>query len=459
MVLESVRRWVKWVNQCGADGSGMIMAVFLLALLTAIGVALLFLSQTEMRLSDTDRARKQTFFLAEAGLEAGREQLRQQNMVSGNWTLDDELDTAAGSNDTIEFDSSTIRPIYDANGVPTGFTGTGDDVALQPLTAFGDGWFAAFLTNDVGDGPTLQTDTNERVLITAVGVGRNNSFDIVQAVVGPELLMPLPPAAITMLGPTPDFNDMDDDSSSGGAVHSGDDCNGAGIPGIAAPVVGAVGAAAEATAETGMNIGGEEGGSTYTSSTYNGASTFADLTDPTEPTVLTSLGPIDADWTNCTSVQQILSTLQGAADYFCDERGGDTCVVPATTSSSITFIDGDLNVPAAGDGILVVTGTVDFGDHDWNGIILAVGEGIMIRQGDHASHSGAAVVADISGPDGVFGTGDDCTGGTGGFDTAQYTISAGDEEEGGSARTTYCTNDMLPFFAGARQKVETFRER
>ena len=58
------------------------------------------------------------------------------------------LIAAAGLNGAIDFDPDAILPVYDSNGDLTGFTGFGDDRPLVAATAFGEGWYAAFLTND-----------------------------------------------------------------------------------------------------------------------------------------------------------------------------------------------------------------------------------------------------------------------------------------------------------------------
>ncbi len=440
----------------GSRGSGLVMAIFIMALLTTLGISLLFMSQNEMKMTDVDRARKKTFFLAESGLEAAREQLNQLNIASGTADLDDELAGVTGPNAGIDLlDGSALAPIYDGNGNVTGISGAGDDTPLQPLTAFGDGWFAAYLTNDAGDGVVALTDNNERVMITAIGIGPRQSVEVVQAIVVPDHLFPMPPAAITLLGPSPNFQQLSN-SADGDRRLVGTDCDGSGgIPGLRAPVVGAIGSAAEAQAETGM--GTPE--TTYVSGTNSGTTAFADVTDASEPTVATSLGVIDAEWTDCAAVQNMLADLESAADYVCDERGGEICVQPATSATSVTFIDGDFQPTSNGAGVLVVTGTLTV-VVSWNGVLLAIGEGNFSRSGsNHKSTSGASVVADIAGPDSIYGTADDCTGGSGGFTTASYVTNLGGHEDDNVTPTVYCTDDILPIYSLSGQKVASFAQR
>lgn len=443
-------------DEHGSRGSGLVMAIFVMALLTTLGISLLFMSQNEMKMTDVDRARKKTFFLAESGLEAAREQLRQLNVASGTADLDDELAGVTGSNGNINMlDGSALAPIYDGNGNVTGISGAGDDTPLQPLTAFGDGWFAAYLTNDAGDGVAALADNNERVMITAIGIGPRQSVEVVQAIVVPDHLFPMPPAAITLLGPSPNFQQLSGHLD-GNKRFVGTDCDGSGgIPGLRAPVVGAIGSAAEAQAEIGMGTPD----TTYVSGFNSGITAFADVTDASEPTVVTSLGVIDVEWTDCAAVQNILAELESAADYVCDERGGEICVQPATSPTSVIFVDGNFQPTADGQGVLAVTGTLSV-VVSWDGVLLAVGEGIFSRTGSNQkANRGASVVADIAGPDNIYSTADDCTGGSGGFNPASYITNLNGNVVDNVTPTVYCTDDILPIYTLSGQKVASFAQR
>ncbi len=188
------------MNHRRDSGSALVMAIFVLALLSSMGVALLFLSSNEVKMSQADMRSKQVFYLAEAGLEAGRASLL---VLNGAGSFSDDLAIYAGTNGTLDFDADALQVTYDTDGNVTGLTGYGDDVPLIDATAFGGGWYAAFLTNDAING-TATGDTNNRVVMTGVGLDSNNSVEIVQAVITRELV--IPPAAITLLGPTPSFS-------------------------------------------------------------------------------------------------------------------------------------------------------------------------------------------------------------------------------------------------------------
>ena len=86
--------------------------------------------------------------------------------------------------------------------------------------------------------------------------------------------------------------------------------------------------------------------------------------------------------------------------------------------------------------MLLVTGSLTMhGAADWSGLIMVIGEGQFLRNGaGNGQILGGVMVADIAGPDDIYGTVDDCTGGVGGYDSATF-----DESGGGTGDTIYCT--------------------
>jgi len=108
-------------------GSALVMAIFVLVLLTAMGAALLFVSENEMKTGQVDLRSKTVFYASEAGLEDARETLRVVNLAGVNAALrssfNDELTAASGANATINFDPAALKPVFDSNGDATGFTG------------------------------------------------------------------------------------------------------------------------------------------------------------------------------------------------------------------------------------------------------------------------------------------------------------------------------------------------
>jgi hypothetical protein len=85
---------------------------------------------------------------------------------------------------------------------------------------------------------------------------------------------------------------------------------------------------------------------------------------------------------------------------------------------------------------------------------MVVGEGKIIRSGGGSGHSyGAIVVADIAGPDKIYGNADDCTGGTNGFGAPSYAISGG-----GTHDHVYCSQAIGVSMNKLPAKVAQFRE-
>jgi hypothetical protein len=417
-------------------GSALVMAVFVLALLSATGIALMFMSRTEVRASEADMRSKQVYYLAEAGMEAGRATLL---ILNGAGPFSDDLATYAGVDGALDFDPDSLQATYDSDGDVTGLTGYGDDVPLINPTVFGDGWYAAFMTNDAVNG-TSPNDTNDRVVITGIGMSANNSIEIVQAVILRDVV--IPPAAITLLGPTPSFVG----GQSNPKEYVGEDCDGVGgVPNLFAPIVGVVDAAAEALVESG--IGSD---TAYNSGPYVGEDTFADLSDPTESTYG---GPMDPIWTDCQELHDLVEKIRTSADVVC--TNGSSCTLPTPAPDNVIFVDDDYHINADGAGLLLVTGALTTnGGVVWSGMLWAIGTGEYQRSGGGTGEiSGSIMVADIAGPDGVYGNSDDCTGGVGGFGIATF-----DENGGGTGTTMYCTDDIMNALPALPYELDEFRQ-
>lgn len=415
-------------------GSAMVMAIFVLFLLTTLGVSLLFLSQNEQKMSRASQTTQQAFYMAEAGLEAARISLY---LANGQDEFTQELDAAKGGNTTMDLlDPDAIMPIFDSAGALTGLTGVGDDqplMAITPLVVGGGtrGWYAAFLTNDPAEGRGA-ADTDDRVSIVAVGAGPDRSFEVVEAIIERGVRVPLiPPATITLLGPPP----VIDTGTSNRKIYIGDDCGGnpPGIPGYYAPVVGAVGSAGEAAADAAVNKN-----PTYEAGGYEDEEVFVDVTDPSEDASV-HVGALPSEWMTCETWQGVLAELRREATYYCAD--GSSCSFSSASAGDLVFIDDDYTLQPTGSGAatLVITGTFTRrGNASWSGLVVAVGEGQYVTSGGgNGTVSGALIIADIAGPDNEYGTEDDCTGGDGGFANGGY-----DESGGGTSTFVYCTADI-----------------
>lgn len=427
-------------------GSALVMALFVMTLLAGMGIALLSVSETEMKTSKVDHRVKQVFFVAEAGLEDGRETLRVVNLsdvtAADRLTFDDELVSAAGADGVIDFNPATVRPVYATDGSVVAFTGYDDDVPLRAVTAFGDGRYAAFLTNDAIDGRADPDDSNDRVVITAIGTGPSGAVEVVQAIVERDSFPDLP-ATITIIGPSANF----DGGKSAAKDYTGNDCAG-GIPGLAVPVIGVIGSAAEVSAEAGVHKP-----SSYTSGGSTGLETVSNVD-----------GLIDPSWKNCSYLSDLARQVRAAADIVGNASTSNSAL-GTSVDPRIVFINGDYTVGGGynGAGLLWVTGTLTFnGNAAWSGLIFTVGKGSFQRSGGgNGKILGANLVANISGPDGVLWTADDCSGpdGTKGTTDDGVAIGTYDNAGGGNGLTGYCSSAI----AGAQNEfpftIVGFRQR
>ncbi len=287
----------------------------------------------------------------------------------------------------------------------------------------------AYLTNDPLETTQATTDANDRVMLTGVGIGTDRSMEVVQAIVEPrKYLPPIPPAAITLLGETaPYFAN----GSSNAQSHTGNDCGVAGGPYV--PIVGAVTSSGRAQIQSDAS---RLDAAHFTSGPHGGPGTIGNLDDPADPVV--GGNTIDTFWLDCAALQQMVLGLINDADYYCNT---DTmsCSPPAMSAGQITVIDGDFSTNTDSAGILLVTGELTYrGNTQWNGIVLAIGEGRILRNGGGGGRpAGGVVIANIDpsvgGP--YSNKGDWCTGaGSDGFGQAQYHTNGG-----GNPEVMYCS--------------------
>jgi hypothetical protein len=131
------------------------------------------------------------------------------------------------------------------------------------------------------------------------------------------------------------------------------------------------------------------------------------------------------------------------------------------TASTTAFIDGDFRVDCEyeGYGMLAVTGALDFpASASWHGILWVVGKGefYRVKKDGYGNIIGATVVANIAGPDKKYGTADDCTGGTNGFDSVTF-----EEYEKAKGTTNYCSVDIDLADPGFKEptRQRSFRQR
>jgi len=440
-------------------GSGMLMAIFVLFLVTTMGVALLFLSRTEVQLSQADGRNKVAYYYSEAGLEKARALVHYANIHNGGdiQYFDEELAAVTGFDGVLDFDVNNLTATFDSSGNLTGLGGYNDDDAAFALTGISTGWHAAFLTNDPAEAGGIHdlNDTNKKVMLTGIGTGPDRSLEIVQAIVERVDLYPVPPAAITILGEpncAPNcavFNGGASNAKDYIGDDTGSHCPG-GTPGLYVPVIGVVG-----SNSTGSVAPGVVKPLTYASGPDSGTDTIDDISDNPG---------LDPTWTDCDLLIDLAQEILDAADVV-GNAATPNADIGTTVDPKITYIDGDYVVGPGfdGAGILLVTGQLDFhGRASWQGIIMVLGKGDYLRNGSgNGLISGGVVVADIAGPDRVLYTGDDCAGeddtlGTSDDGIAQSTYNV---TGGGTGETAYCSAYLLHWQAMKPLVITSFLQR
>jgi len=374
---------------CGNE-KGIVLAVVLmfLAILAAMGSVTVVMTRAEIKTGDNYKNSEQAFFLAQAGAEHAREQLRALNAASTDKSsYSDELVNVAGT-----------------NGLLDGYISGTDDVPLINSGSLTEGSYTVYLTNDSDDGLLNQADTNSIVTLTSVATGPNGSKATIEITVANfEIFTFTPPSPITLVGPGANFIGNESNAKD---LYGDDQCATDPI-GVTRPVV----AVSHPT-----DVGNVQAAiSNSKPATYHARnSTGGAVTAETDPDLIATTIPASAMTTlNVNDLNELVNTIANAADRVAPGGTSASSVyVGAPGDTQVVVVNGDFHLNDDGAGILVVTGELTFnGNIDFDGIIFVIGEGSMVRNGGGIGNiSGGILVANTSGPDGIPGTVDDVLG-------------------------------------------------
>jgi len=149
------------IRKGNEDGFILIAALVLLVTLTLVGTTAHIITSTDIKIGGNFRESQEAFQVAMAGAEHGREVLRTLNQASTDTdSFSDELAARVGGNAILE-----------------GYVSGTDDVPLVSSATIGGFTYDVFLTNDLAEGSTIQTDSNNRVRITSVVTDSTNAFN------------------------------------------------------------------------------------------------------------------------------------------------------------------------------------------------------------------------------------------------------------------------------------------
>jgi Tfp pilus assembly protein PilX len=359
----------------GEKGIALVTAILLLVILSVIGIIAVNVTNVNTKITSNLKTSKVAFYLAEAGIERARELLRTQ--LVGGTTLSAMLVTAANG-----------YPLRDCTTAAC-FFGSGNRPFVA-TTSLGTGSFTVYLTNDSTDGVTSTTDTNGTVTLTSIGSGPDNAESIVQVTTtkGGGINLPNLPGAITLAGPDTSF-------SKGSS-------NEANIGGGSNPAVAVNSAASQNTVVNDITSSPDR------SSNWTGTGG--------SPSVQNLV--LGSPWDSIPDLQKLYTQLQAGAHFTSTSASGFT--YGTSSDQKIVVIDGDLTIgPVSGAGIILCTGTLTInGNFNYNGIILAIGSGRIVRSGGGSGAiSGGIYAANIMGADGLINTADDSFGNTS-YDTS-----------------------------------------
>jgi len=339
-------------------GMVLVVGLLLVAVLMILGTTAVLMSTTDIKISSNYKSGSQAFYIAEAGLERARGQLKTDLSGSDTSTLvqtalSQKLAASAGTN-------SVLSNSNDSANFYTGGTFLTDDVPYITTTSFGGGTYRVYLTNDVLNtgGVTSTTDTNQRVTLTSFGFGPNNSRAVVQQVVEKIVLPPLP-GAIVLPGPN--------------VIFDGANSNASGVSGGTKSAISLTSTTAETAVQTNL-AGPPDRTSNYTCTT--------------PPCINNDSATIDPTWTSVAGIEGLYNTLASMSGTITLGSPGTTTTLTAeqvgtTTDRKIVVVNGNAILgPVNGAGILVVTGQLTLsGDFNYHGLVMCIGQGSLFRTG------------------------------------------------------------------------------
>ncbi len=419
-------------SACGNE-KGIVLAVVLmfLAILAAMGSITVVMTRAEIKTGDNYKNTEYAFFLAQAGAEHAREQLRVINAASANkGSFSDELADSAG-----------------LNGLLDGYVAGSDDVPLINSGSLTKGSYTVYLTNDSNDGLFNLTDTNKTVTLTSVATGPNGSKATVEITVAIFDIF-TPPSPITLVGPGANFIGNESNAKD---LFSDDQC-GTDPIGVTRPVVAMshladlpnVQAAIATSKPARYFARNTTGGQVDAETDPDYISTTID--NSTLTIILTNYG---VDIMNADDLNAMVKAMEKAADTVAPGGTSASSVyVGAPGDTQVVVVKGDFNLNADGAGILVVTGQLVFqGNIDYEGMIFVIGEGSMVRAGGGTNTiRGGIFIANTVGPDSIMHTGDDALG--------PPTYNTGG---GGASNVHYCSTAMEQALIDVPPRTIAFR--
>jgi Tfp pilus assembly protein PilX len=438
--------------QTSERGIALLIAIFMLLLLSAVIAGMLIMSSTETTVSANFRDEQTAFFASRAGIEEVRDRLRTAAPNSLSGSLPTALPGATNgvlyvtnpsSGETVAPwlttgtnypDDEICKEVTCTSGVPAGTwyvptQSASTSYAATPILPWK--WVRVMAkSNKSSTGATRVTSvdgttsgnrvcfngSNEVVTtaascsaanvtykpvyeLTALAVTASGSRRMIQYEIS-QTAFPTLPGAMIFDGPSPTYNAPNSNAFgvSGNDANLGMLGNGTGCPaspGAAQPAVGGF----DNTSVTTLT------GAIPKPAKYTGAGG-----SPSVQNVSSNLGKLNT----VDGLQALVDSITAAADPANIYTGNTSSLTNPGTGSApvINVVKGDLSIGGgfSGAGILLVTGTLTMsGNPNYTGIILVIGKGVFIKNGGgNGTMDGAILVANMNDSSGTpipLGTG------------------------------------------------------
>ena len=415
-------------------GVALIIALLVLMLITAVGIGMIVMSNTETNVSANFRDEQTAYFAAKAGIEEVRDRLR---AGAANSLL---LPTTLGS--TLPGAPSgilyVINPLGSETVAPWDFAHSNyvDDELVKELNCTGTAptgsWWVPVVptaSTSYASSPILQwkwvrvmekinksdtgctrvtsvdgttngnrvcwTGSNEvTTLLTSCNAANANYMPVYEltslAVTssGSRRMMqyevaqnafPAIPGAFVFDGSNPSFNPPNSGaftvSGADTNVHPGNAINGVTCPvPVNQPALGSFDNPATSTLTTAVS------GPPDRSGQYTSAIPYASV-----PAVANVYSTMSTDSVNLTTVdglttfKNMIVTAAGPNVY---PNGTVPTNMGTPSSPVVNVVNGDVSITGSGAGVLLVTGQLTMsGNFSWDGLILAIGEGAILKNG------------------------------------------------------------------------------
>jgi hypothetical protein len=416
-------------------GVALLIAIFTLLLIGVVAVSLIVAAGTESALSGNYRSSTRAYYAAVGGLEEGRGRLLPRNSDYFNATFpsfippigtpplalrqvryivnpqglenvlaaypDVEYDSEFGAGSLAAATVKTIASVSTAAGIP------GALYKWVRINAITEASINLDVNGDhVKDATTplffngaslnLTSTGNQTLEVTSLAVLPDGTQKLLQYVVAPVQFNMNFPAAVTVAGT---YN---------GATNFGNQSPGFGISGADFCAVGIQQLAVSGTNPASVtNLSGKltpagnypgtgaSPGPPAIASVGNAASSMQSFPDPLHPGQ-------SLDLTTTGGLNQLVAEIASIADYTVPDCS-DTSLLGSASGPNVVVVTGGCslsgNPSPPGQGILLVKGDVQYVDHPYDGLILAIGTGSFHQSASRLSHFyGSLVLAQTVDP-------------------------------------------------------------